>query len=292
MSEQPIFRFAPSPNGELHLGHALSALTAFEQARSIGGRFLLRIEDIDTGRARSVFEQQIYDDLEWLGLCWETPVRRQSAHFADYKAALDKLHEQGLLYPCFATRRQIREAAAGGEKNGQCDPDGTPLYPGLHRDLDEQAVRSLKMAGKPFALRLDMQRALALARQKGARVLGYSAFDPGREDKFIAVDPAEWGDVVVARKDVPTSYHLAVCVDDALQGVSHVTRGLDLLAATSVHVLLQHLLGLPIPKYHHHRLILDDMGQKLSKSRGAKSLKSLRKDGLTLSDIRKLAGFS
>lgn len=289
MSDQPTFRFAPSPNGELHLGHAYSALITAADADRFGGRLLLRIEDIDTGRCRPEFEMQILDDLAWLGLAWETPVRRQSEHFSTYGKAVETLDQLGLLYPCFATRREIAEAA-GPEP--QCDPDGAILYPGLCRELDPGEASERRASGEPFALRLRMDRAMAMAQSKAAGEITFQAFDGAGGTQIHPIDPARWGDVVIARKDVPTSYHLAVVVDDALQGVSHVTRGKDLLASTDVHRLLQILLDLPEPAYHHHDLILDDEGRKLSKRDKDTGLSALRAAGWTPEMVRARVGLA
>lgn len=280
-SGRPAFRFAPSPTGELHIGHALSALVGWQWAQRLGGRFLVRIEDIDIGRARDRFVDQIFDDLAWLGLAWETPVRRQSEHFAAYEAQTAKLERLGLLYPCFATRREIAGAVA--ERPGHpTDPDGAPLYPGLHKQLDRREIDARKAAGQPFAMRLDMDRARAAAdRMTGGAGITYTAFDETGEQREILAEPHRWGDAVIVRKDVPASYHLAVVSDDAAQGITHVTRGRDLEAATDLHRLLQVLLELPAPLYHHHRLILDDGGAKFSKRDGAVSLRALREGGAT-----------
>lgn len=275
---QPVFRFAPSPNGELHLGHAFSALTCYAACRDAGGRFLLRIEDIDPARCRPKYEAAIYDDLHWLGLEWETPVRRQSEHMADYAAALARLQAMDLIYPAFMSRAAI--AAATETSGGPRDPDGAALYPGTDRDLDP-AEAARRMATAPYALRLRMDRAIARA---GA--LSWQEEDEGT----VVADPAAWGDVVLARKETPTSYHLSVTADDAAEGVTHVVRGRDLYYATAVHVLLQRLLGLPSPRYRHHRLILDAGGRKLSKSDRATSLRSLRAAGKTPGDIRRMVG--
>ncbi len=296
----PVFRFAPSPNGLLHLGHALSALTGFELARRTGGRFILRIEDIDTARARPEFAAAIFDDLRWLGLDWEQPVLVQSDHFADYRAAAARLQAEGLLYPCFATRSEI---AAAAERNpagldpvpldparldpARLDPDGAPLYPGLHKSLTPAEVMQRQARGEPFALRIDMARALDRAEARlGVRPLTFTELLADGTRAVHAADPARWGDAVIMRKDVPASYHLAVVIDDARQGVTHVTRGHDLFAATGLHRLLQVLLGLPEPLYHHHRLIADPVGRKLSKSAGDISLRSLRLSGLTPDAVR------
>ncbi|MEQ1711217.1 MAG: tRNA glutamyl-Q(34) synthetase GluQRS [Hyphomicrobium sp.] len=293
----PVYRFAPSPNGLLHLGHALSALTGFELARRTGGRFLLRIEDIDTARARPEFVAAIFDDLRWLGLDWEQPVLVQSEHFADYRAVAARLQSDGLLYPCFATRSEI---AAAAERNpagldpvpldaARLDPEGAPLYPGRHNSLTSAEVMQRRARGEPVALRIDMARAIERAEVRlGARALTFTELLADGTRAVVAADPARWGDAVIMRKDVPASYHLAVVVDDARQGVSHVTRGYDLFAATGLHRLLQVLLGLPEPIYHHHRLIADPVGRKLSKSAGDTSLRSLRQAGLTAEAVRGL----
>lgn len=288
MSTQSVFRFAPSPNGELHLGHACSALMSWDMARAAKGQFLLRIEDIDVGRSRPEYEAQILDDLAWLGLVWEEPVWRQSERFAIYESAIEKLDTMGLLYPCFATRKEIAAAAAG--KPHPLDPEGTPVYPGLCKGLDAGEIETRKDKGTPFALRIDMEAALALARKKlsGAALTFTELGADGKTRDIIDAAPARWGDAVIARKDVPTSYHIAVVIDDAAQGVTHVTRGRDLYAATDLQRLLQLLLDLPEPLYHHHRLITDDQGRKLSKSHRDKSLAALRRDGLSPSDIRTL----
>jgi glutamyl-Q tRNA(Asp) synthetase len=282
---QPVFRFAPSPTGALHLGHALSALLDFDLCRAAGGRFLLRIEDIDPTRCRPHFEAAIYDDLRWLGLTWEEPVRRQSEHLADYRSALDRLTAMGLVYPAFLSRAQI--AAATASANHPRDPDGAPLYPGSDRDLAPATAQARIAAGVPYALRLAMDRALALAGPLAWREEGLG---PAGQNGMLAADAAAWGDVVVARKETPTSYHLSVVVDDALQGVTTVVRGQDLFHATSVHILLQKLLGLPSPAYHHHRLVLGPDGRKLSKAGRSASLAALRAGGATPADVRCMVG--
>jgi len=285
----PVFRFAPSPNGHLHLGHALSALINFEMARAAGGRLLLRIEDIDAARCRSEYEQAIYEDLAWLGIAWEEPVRRQSAHFDDYRAALAQLAP--LTYPSFESRGEIARLVAERERQGPWprDPDGAPLYPGNASALTGAERRRRIKAGEAYALRLDMAAAMA---RVDSLSWSESGAGPGGESGTVAASPRQWGDVVLARKDMPTSYHLAVVVDDALQGVTHVVRGQDLFWSTSVHRLLQALLGLSIPRYYHHRLILDADGQKLSKSTGSTALRALREGGATPSDIRKMVGLA
>jgi glutamyl-Q tRNA(Asp) synthetase len=291
MSARPVLRFAPSPNGELHLGHALSALTAFDMARRLGGRFLLRIEDIDIARCREEHITQLYEDLHWLGLTWEEPVLRQSQHFTTYSRASDWLLKLGLLYPCFATRSEIAEATELTDP--PLDPDGTPLYPGLHKNLPKEEIAARLSRGEPFALRLDMPRALdALEGITGARRVTFTEIDAEGKEERIEMDPADWGDAVIVRKDVPASYHLAVTVDDARQGVTHVTRGRDLYAATSLHRLLQAILGLPAPIYHHHRLLTDADGRKLSKSAGDTSLRALRESGIDALQIRQRVGLA
>ena len=284
-----VFRFAPSPNGALHLGHALSAFVTHDMATKMSGRFLLRIEDIDAGRCRPDFEAQMLSDLAWLGLKWEKPVRRQSEHFETYKQALGKLKAMGLLYPCFASRKEIADHA----NPGQNDPDGAPLYPCLHKTLTADEVQRRKDRGEPFALRIDMEKAVETARAMTGAPLNFTEIDPvSGEAKTIAADPARWGDAVIARKDVPTSYHLSVVLDDALQGITHVTRGRDLYAATDIHRLLQGLLELPEPLYHHHKLLMGGDGRKLSKSHKDKSLASLRAEGASPQDIRRMAGLA
>jgi glutamyl-Q tRNA(Asp) synthetase len=284
---RPALRFAPSPNGELHLGHALSALTGFEMARRLGGRFLVRIEDIDLARARRSHVDAILEDLAWLGVAWEKPVLNQSEHFPVYLAAAARLEAMGLLYPCFATRSEIRAAARPGE----VDPDGGPLYPGLHRGLPAVEIARRKAAGEPFTLRIDMARALAAAADMLAgTALRFRELQPDGSFRELPARPEIWGDAVIVRKDVPASYHLAVVVDDARQSITHVTRGLDLLPATGIHRLLQVLLGLPEPLYHHHRLITDEAGRKLAKSARDTSLRQLRAQGATPADIRRMCG--
>jgi glutamyl-Q tRNA(Asp) synthetase len=285
----PVFRFAPSPNGELHLGHALSALINVEMAQASGGRLLLRIEDIDRTRCRPEYEAAIYEDLAWLGIEWEQPVRRQSEHFDDYRAALECLQAQGLIYPSFESRAEIAALVAVRERDRPWprDPDGAPLYPGAGRLLSPGERERRMASGEPFALRLDMPAALE---RVGALTWTETGSGPGDASGVITAAPDAWGDVVLARKETPTSYHLAVVVDDARQGVSHVVRGRDLFDATSVHRLLQALLGLPSPLYHHHRLILGPDGQKLAKSTRATALRQLRADGMTPAGIRRLIG--
>jgi glutamyl-Q tRNA(Asp) synthetase len=285
----PVFRFAPSPNGYLHLGHAYSALLNFDSAREAGGRFLLRIEDIDEARCKPEFEAAIYQDLAWLGLTWETPVRRQSRHFADYREAHERLSAERLVYPGFESRTEIAKLVAQREADAPWprDPDGAPLYPGTAKLLSSDQRARLLESGAPYALRLDMTAARARA---GDLYWIEHGEGPGGETGAVAARPEAWGDVILARKEAPTSYHLSVVIDDALQGVTEVVRGADLFWSTSVHRLLQRLLGLPQPSYRHHRLILDSEGQKLSKSSQATGLHELRAGGATPADIRRLVG--
>jgi glutamyl-Q tRNA(Asp) synthetase len=287
----PVFRFAPSPNGYLHLGHALSALLNFDMARDAGGRLLLRIEDIDETRCRPEYEQAIFEDLAWLGISWEEPVRRQSAHHDDYRAALTKLEAQGLLYPSFESRAEIGALVAERERAGAWprDPDGAPLYPGNARSMPPDERRRRIEAGERYALRLDMGAAIARVGELAWMEMGQG---PNGDDGPVRATPAVWGDVILARKDTPTSYHLAVVVDDAVQGITNVVRGQDLFHATSVHRLLQTLLGLAAPTYHHHRLLLDPEGKKLSKSTRSTGLRELRAQGLTPAESRKMVGLS
>jgi glutamyl-Q tRNA(Asp) synthetase len=282
---QPVFRFAPSPNGELHLGHAYSALLGFELSRRAGGRFLLRIEDIDPDRCRPEYEEAIYRDLAWLGLEWEVPVRRQSEHMDDYRAATARLQQMDLIYPAFMSRAEI--AAATADTEWPRDPDGSPLYPAPDRELEPAAVQARLSAGAAYALRIDVDKAMALA---GRLSWIEDGEGPDGETGAVAADPAIWGDFMIARKDVPTAYHLAVVVDDAAQGVTNVVRGHDLFWATAAHRLLQELLGFKAPIYHHHRLITDENGRKLSKASRSTALRSLRESGSTPDDVRRLVG--
>ncbi|MGB3448542.1 MAG: tRNA glutamyl-Q(34) synthetase GluQRS [Xanthobacteraceae bacterium] len=319
----PVFRFAPSPNGYLHLGHAYSALLNADLARQAEGRLLLRIEDIDAMRCRPAFEAAIYEDLAWLGMAWEMPVRRQSEHVASYRAALGRLSAQGLVYPSFKSRAEIarmvaeraaialssevdtgsREENASKQEagapsrlhrngNGSSapwprDPDGAPLYPGTAKQLSAHEREALMASGAPYALRLDMAAALASA---GDLDWTEDGEGPGGETGRVAARPEAWGDVILARKDTPASYHLAVVVDDALQGVTHVVRGQDLFWATSVHRLLQRLLDLPAPRYRHHALLRDAAGAKLSKSTKSTGLRDLRAEGVSPDEVRRRIG--
>ena len=286
---QPVFRFAPSPNGYLHLGHAYSALVNFDMARESGGRFLLRIEDIDVTRCRPEYEAAIYQDLTWLGLTWEEPVRRQSEHLDGYRAALAQLEAQRLTFPSFESRAEIARMIADRDVRERWprDPDGTPLYPGAARMMPEEERTARIARGEPYAIRLDVERAMEWA---GPLHWTETGEGPSGERGEVAADPAAWGDVVLARKETPTSYHLSVVIDDVRQGITDVIRGQDLFWSTSVHRLLQALLGLPAPNYRHHRLILDAEGRKLAKSTQATGLRELRAQDVTAGDIRKLVG--
>jgi glutamyl-Q tRNA(Asp) synthetase len=287
----PVLRFAPSPNGRLHVGHAFAAFVGRAWADRLGGRYLLRIEDIDSVRSTQANVDGIFRDLAWLGVTWDGPVRRQSEHIATYQAAADRLAASGLLYPCFASRQEIHvgRAAAGGGT----DPDGSPLYPGHSRGMPRAEIEARRARGEPYVMRLDMTRAMAAASDRLAgAALSFIEIDENGASQRITCDPGRWGDVVIQRKEVPTSYHLSVVVDDALQGITHVTRGRDLFNATDIHRLLQVLLDLPEPVYSHHRLIVDDAGRKLSKSARDTSLAELRDAGVTPADIRRLIGFA
>ncbi len=276
-----VTRFAPSPTGWLHLGHAYSALFAQTRAERAGGRFLLRIEDIDRQRCRREFENALLEDLAWLGIEWEPDVRRQSDHFDDYARTLERLRRMGLIYPCFCTRKSLqREVARSGR--APHGPEGAP-YPGICRGLPETEREERIAAGEAHAWRLDMRAALRMADQPLVWV--------DREKGKMKARPEAHGDVVLARKDTPTSYHLAVTVDDAIQGVTLVARGEDLLPSTCVHRLLQSLLDLPVPEWHHHRLLRDDAGNKLSKRDRPASLRSLRDEGVSPEALREKLGF-
>jgi glutamyl-Q tRNA(Asp) synthetase len=272
-----VTRFAPSPTGYLHLGHVRSALEGRRAARRDGGRFLLRFEDIDRTRCRDEYAAAILEDLAWLGLDWDGPVRRQSQHFDDYQRALDSLDALGVLYPCFCTRRQIQTeiARAGGAPHG----DAGPPYPGTCRRLGAEVVAQKLRSGRDFALRLDLPGALALT--------GPLEWIEGECRQRAA--PAELGDVVLGRKEFPASYHLAVTVDDAIQGVTLVTRGEDLAMATHIHRVLQALLGLPTPRYRHHPLLTDAAGRRLAKREGAPTIRSMRQQGMTPGEVIAMA---
>jgi glutamyl-Q tRNA(Asp) synthetase len=276
-----VTRFAPSPTGYLHLGHAFAAITAFETARQAGGRFLLRIEDIDTTRCRPEFERAIFQDLAWLRIEWDGPVLRQSSRFDAYRAALTRLDAMGLVYPCFCTRAEIATEISRAIEAPH-GPEG-PHYPGTCRALSTPQRAARIQSGTAYALRLDVQKA---AQSAGALSFEEHGSGPHGEHGTITVDSLLFGDIVIARKDVPASYHLAVVVDDAFQEVTLVTRGNDLFAATHAQRLLQGLLALPAPAYAHHRLILDEHGKKFSKRDKAMTLRELRASGATPGDIR------
>jgi len=273
-----ITRFAPSPSGYLHLGHAFSAWTAWQAAQEAGGAFILRIEDIDTTRCKPEFEPDIFDDLHWLGLDWSTPVRRQSEHFSDYAKMLEKLMTLGLVYRCFKTRAEILEDIARAPHTPT--NDGSTPYKGPLNTLSVDEENTLLNAGKPYAWRLSLDKCRDFL---GARY--EQMFFIEKNKGSIKSDPTPLGDVVLARKDVGTSYHMAVVHDDALQGISHVIRGMDLFEQTPVHVLLQTLLGLPIPVYHHHRLLLDKSGKRFAKRDQAATLQQMREGGMSAADV-------
>ncbi len=272
----PVFRFAPSPTGHLHLGHALSVILNFEEAERVGGRFLLRIEDIDLTRCKPEFEESIYEDLEWLGINWESPVRRQSEHFEEYAAELSRLEAENLLFASYETRADLARLITGR------DPEGGPRYSREEGLLIEEAAER-EAAGEPYALRLDMQQALSRVETP----LFWTEVD-----ERVEAHPERWGDVVLGRKQMPASYHLAAVLDDALQGVTHIVRGKDLYEATAVHRLLQELLGLPAPAYQHHHLLLDESGKKLSKRDKSTTLQDLRASGWSVADIREAVGLA
>ncbi len=282
LATAPVLRFAPSPNGALHLGHAYSALMNERLAAETNGRLVLRIEDLDGARCKPQYEAAILDDLAWLGLRFDAPPRRQSEHGDDYAQALARLEARGLIYPCFCSRSAVERAS-----EGRRDPDGAPLYAGTCRGLAQDEARARLARSEKAAWRLNTRRALDAAPQP----LVWSEFGEGAIPYERSAEPSVWADVVLRGRDLAASYHLAVIVDDALLGVSDVVRGRDLLAATSIHRLLQELLGLPAPRYRHHRLVLDTKGAKLSKSRQSLSLAELRKRGVTPGDVRAALGF-
>lgn len=287
MQSDIVTRCAPSPTGYLHLGHAYAAGIAFLRARQSGGRFLLRIEDIDLTRCRPEFTTAIFEDLRWLGLTWEEPVRQQSQHFSDYAVALDSLRQRGLLYPCFCTRKQIQaEIAAAGQA-----PHGFEgaVYPGTCRHLSASERETRMAAGEAYALRLDIA---AACRHGGKWPLSWH--DETRGEQTVTPDLliSGFGDVVLARKETPASYHLCVSHDDALQGITLVTRGEDLFAATHLHRLLQALFGWPVPVYAHHPLLTDDSGERLAKRKNAPALRDLRSSGLSPAEIWRRAGLT
>ena len=280
-----VTRFAPSPTGYLHLGHAFSALTAFDAARENNGRFLLRIEDIDLGRCRNDFEQAIYEDLEWLGLEWEEPVRRQSDHFDDYAAALEKLRAQGLVYRCFKTRKEIAGEIARAPHLSPEGPEGVPYIGAPLAALEE---RSLMAEGKPYAWRLSINRARDFIGGDYDNLFFIAESEDS--ERNTKATPQIFGDVIIARKDFGTSYHLSSVHDDALQGITHIIRGTDLYHAAHLHVLLQKMLKLPTPIYRHHRLITDENGARLAKRNKSATIKALRERGTTPEEIRSRLG--
>jgi len=287
MSQPPLFRFAPSPNGLLHLGHAYAALFAQKAARDLGGELLLRIEDIDTARCKPEFDQAMQQDLEWLGLVFEQPPLRQSERFGLYAEIAETMRQEGLIYPCFCSRSTVAASASG------TDPDGAPLYAGTCRHIDKAEARARITGGEPVVWRIDMSR--ALRRLTGPLhiteylVLGHDLATSRTRERIA--HPERWGDSVLVRKDVPTSYHLSVVIDDTAQNITHVTRGMDLYHATDLHRLLQALLGLATPIYAHHGLVRDGTEQKLSKSRGSTGLRDLRELGWTPERVRTELGF-
>jgi glutamyl-Q tRNA(Asp) synthetase len=278
---QPVLRFAPSPNGRLHLGHAYSALYSWNAARQLGGIALLRIEDIDLERSKPEFVAAIFQDLHWLGFSWPEPVMLQSERMDIYADAGNHLRDQGLLYPCFCSRTEL---AASSEGN---DPDGAPLYPGTCRHMQRGEQIERLERGDPVQFRLDVEKAM-----DRVGMLTFSVVGPLITDRpqIRHARPERWGDVVLQRKGMPTSYHLSVVVDDAEQGITHVTRGRDMEAATDIHALLQMLLGLPSPIYNFHKLILNDDGKKLAKTRNSEGLADLRAKGWTPEDVRRAVG--
>jgi len=290
LSLKPISRFAPSPNGYLHLGHAYSALMTHGMAQAIGGTMLLRIEDIDLNRSKPEFVDAIFEDLHWLGLTWPEPVMRQSDRFAAYAQAFEKLVQMGMLYPCFCSRTEVAEHSHG------TDPDGAPRYGGTCRAIPRDVALERIAKGERAAWRIDMKSALIAV---DWLLVGHELLPVGAAPVKMPeqgywrreLHPEDWGDAVIVRKDTPTSYHLSVVVDDAAQGVTHVSRGMDLLFSTDLQVLLQCLLNLPTPFYAHHRLVLDGDERKLSKSKGAPSLRSLREAGVTAVEVRRRVGF-
>ena len=286
MSQNFVTRFAPSPTGFLHLGHAYSAWLGYGLAQAHGGRFLLRIEDTDLTRTRSEYITAIYEDLTWLGIGWEQPVMIQSTRFTNYQQALAQLQDMGLVYPCWASRAEIVHAI-GDMADASRDPDGAWLYPGIYRDIDD-ATRARWMQSKPPpAWRLDMAQAMATAKAISDKTTWqFSAWGMDGQTTQIPLAPESYGDIIIARKDTPTSYHLSVVIDDAAQDITHIVRGQDLYHATHIHRLLQILLDLPAPYYHHHALICDKQGRRLAKRNGDMGLHRLRANGYTCDDIK------
>ncbi len=297
ISQPYITRFAPSPSGRLHLGHAYSALTAYRAAKQNGGRFLLRIEDIDASRCKPEFTDGIFEDLAWLGLKWETPVRLQSEHMDDYQQALETLKDRGLLYPCFCTRKDIRAKinhtqGISGTPHHSAPERGTTglIYPGTCRTLSPTKAAALIQKDTPHAWRLNLSAALAQIKSKAPNETELTWFDEVKGK--IMTEPHLLGDVILGRKEMPTSYHLSVVIDDALQNISHIVRGMDLFEATHIHIILQRLLGLPTPVYHHHALLLDDTGERFAKSSRSATLLSMRRSGISREQIISNIGLS
>lgn len=290
-SASTVFRFAPSPNGLMHLGHAYSALLNLKMARENNGTLLLRIEDIDTVRCTPGNEKRMLEDLEWVGFEWDSEPIRQSAQFDRYLSTISDLFDEGLAYPSIMSRREIAHAVEAITANGKSwpvDPDGAPHYPGSERNLTLDERMAIMTSGDEYAMRLDM--GLAVSNLTSAMQWRETGAGPEGQKGMISADPLSWGDVVLGRKDTPASYHLSVVLDDALQGITHVVRGRDLYYSTAVHRLLQELLQLPVPDYHHHDLILDEDGEKLSKSRHSTALRHLREAGMTPFDIHRMIG--
>ncbi|MEM7461147.1 MAG: tRNA glutamyl-Q(34) synthetase GluQRS [Pseudomonadota bacterium] len=287
----PVFRFAPSPNGLMHLGHAYSAMLNLKMARDNNGKMLLRIEDIDTVRCTPENEKRMLEDLEWIGFEWDEEPMRQSSQFERYGSTISDLFDEAIAYPSTMSRREIAEAVEAMTANGKSwptDPDGAPHYPGNERIMNA-AERAEVMAGEhQYAMRLDLRTAGSMVASQ--LTWNESGAGPEGQSGEIIADPAIWGDVILGRKDIPASYHLSAVLDDALQGVTHIVRGRDIFHATSVHRLLQELLQLPAPDYHHHDLILDEDGRKLSKSRQSTALRHLREAGMTASDVNRMIG--
>jgi len=284
-----VTRFAPSPTGRLHLGHAYSALLAFDAAREAGGRLLLRIEDIDATRVRPEFEQAIYDDLSWVGLTWDRHVRRQSEHLPEYAADIAKLREMGVVYRCFLTRREIAEQAASAPHTVGEGPDGLVYKgPATPMGADEEEMRLAR--GDAYAWRLSMRYSQDLLGEQFARLVFVEQDAGSKLERELTARPESHGDVILGRKDVAVSYHIAVVHDDALQGVTHVIRGEDLRASTHVHVLLQKLLGLPTPVYRHHKLLTGPDGKRYAKRDQSLTLTLLRAAGVTPAEIRARIG--
>ena len=286
-----ITRFAPSPTGHLHLGHAFSAMTVFKAAQAAGGRFLLRIEDIDTIRCKPAFEQAIFDDLNWLGLNWETPVRRQSEHFDEYRAGLDRLIAMGVVYRCFKTRREILEDIGRAPHHPGEGPDGI-IYPGPAESLSADEEAEKIAAGEPFAWRLSMNATRDRLGDLSRLTFQETGEGPNGERGMCTIQPELIGDAILARKDIGTSYHLAVALDDAEQDISHVIRGQDLFFATTMHRILQALLDLPVPVYRHHRLLTGVDGERYTKRDKSQTLGSMREAGVKAAEIRKQFGIN